>query len=143
MVAITQGDILMQTLNRAAGVAIILFFTGLGLMIGFRIDQITIALLVGVTIALLVVIPVTALVIVLIHRDQSSSAQYRVSPPVVYPPSQQYVVPPDNARAYLPSHPPVGYQDAEPFTLSPRRRFYVIGEDGSSREILPDDTDAL
>jgi hypothetical protein len=141
--AIPQGDIPMQTLNRAAGVAIVLFFTGLGLMIGWRIDQVTIALLAGVTIALVVVIPIAALIVVLIQRDRSSTyTPHQVSPPpAYYPPPQQHYFAPPTAKAYLPPQPPVEY--AEPYTLSPRRRFYVIGEDGSSREILPDDPDTL
>jgi hypothetical protein len=141
--AIPQGDVPMQTLNRAAGIAIVLFFTGLGLMIGWRIDQVTIALLAGVTIALVVVIPTAALVIVLIQRDRSSSdSQRQVISPVPYPlpPTQHYFAPP-TAKAYLPSQPPADY--AEPYTLSPRRRFYIIGEDGTSRELLPDDPDTL
>jgi hypothetical protein len=142
-ITIAEGDIQMQTLNRAAGVAIVLFFTGLGLMIGWRIDQVTIALLAGVTIALVVVIPITALIIVLIQRDRSSAYSYhQATPPTVpYPSSPQHVIAPPTPKAYLPSQAPDAY--AEPFAMSPRRRFYIIGEDGTSREILPDNTDSL
>lgn len=132
----------MQTLNRAAGIAIVLFFTGLGLMIGSRIEQVTIALLGGVLIALLVVIPATALVVILIQRDRSTNyAPHQVTPPAYYAPQPHYVAPPQVAKACLPTQQPAAYD--EPFTISKGRRVHVIGGNTSNPSQLLDDTDSI
>lgn len=114
----------MQTLNRAAGIAIVLFFGGLGLMIGARIDQVTIAVLGGVLLGLLMVIPPVVLLVVLIQRDRTAtSRQNPEMPPAYYPQQPTYIAPPP-ARATVPA-PPTGYD--EPFTIAKGRRIHVIG----------------
>jgi hypothetical protein len=144
--AIPQGDIPMQTLNRAAGIAIVLFFGGLGLMIGARIEQVTIALLGGVLIALMVVIPATALVVGLIQRDWSATyTPHPVTPPAYYPPQPYYVAPPQAAKAYLPTQQPDTCDDL--FTISKGRRVHIIGAPNggstSSTSQLLDEPDAF
>jgi hypothetical protein len=138
--AIPQGGIPMQTLNRAAGIAIMLFFGGLGLMIGSRIDQVTIAVLGGVLLGLLVVIPPVMLLLVLIQRDRTATSRQNQEMPPAYYPQQPSTIAPPPAKATVPA-PPIGYD--EPFTIAKGRRVHIIGGSSTNTSQLLDDPDTF
>src|SRR5262245_32456509 len=113
----------MDKLIKATAVAVVLFFVILAVVIGSRIDQITIALLAGVTVGLLVATPCTALVTYLamrqnhevIHHHDSGLYYGAPLPPSAWPGVLQPR--PTNRQALNATD--------EPFTLPPRRHFYL------------------
>ncbi len=132
----------MEKLMKAIAVAVILFFVVLGLVIGSRMDQTTIALLGGTTIGLLIAVPCSAIVTYLAirNRDEQGYGQSRhYSQPPQTPPQYWVVQQSPNMPQAQPQHNtlPTG-QPTESFTLPPRRKFYLIGESGDTSEIQPE-----
>jgi hypothetical protein len=144
MCASVLWSIYMDKLVRAIAVSVVLFFVVLGLVIGSRMDQNTIALLGGTTIGLLIAAPCAAIVTYLAvrNRDESSASGTTHAPPTYYvvpqvgasslpaSPTQQY---------FLPTTSPTYQQTTAPFVLPPQRKFYVIGGGGEVSELLPED----
>ena len=132
----------MDRLVRATAVSIVLFFIVLGLVIGSRMDQNTIALLGGTTIGLLIAAPCAAIVTYLVMRNRDESFAPKS------PPAPTYYVVPQNGMPIPPALPPSqpmltatppAYQQAPaPFVLPPQRKFYLIGGNGAAEEISPD-----
>lgn len=131
----------MGKLMKAVAAAVILFFIVLGLVIGSRMDQTTIALLGGTMIGLLIATPSAAIVTYLAirNRDEHSnrpihSYQQQPQPPQywVVPQSQHLPAPTPHYNA-LPSN-----QYPAPFELPSRRKFYLIGDNGDATEITSD-----
>jgi hypothetical protein len=131
----------MDRLIRAVSVSVVLFFVVLGLVIGSRMDQNTIALLGGTTIGLLIATPCAAIVTYLVIRNRDESAVARPpSPPTYYvvpqvgPPNQ---LTPPNCQHPLPGASPAFQQSIAPLVPPPQRRFYVIGG-GTTSEVMPE-----
>lgn len=132
----------MQRLLQAVSAAVILFFVVLGLVIGSRMDQTTIALLGGTAIGLLIATPCTAIATYLALRCRDESSALRQNSTTSY-----YVVP--QISAALPAlspQPPASVvsltahqQPVEAFILPPKRKFYVIGGDGVTSEVSSDE----
>lgn len=134
----------MDRLVKAIAAAVVLFFVMLGLVIGSRIDQTTIALLGGTTIGLLIATPCAAIVTYLAirNRDEQRYEQSRPHNPQPSTPPQYWIVPqtltPPQPQPHYNAPPTAQY--SQPFELPPRRKFYLIGDDGSANEIVPDNT---
>ena len=133
----------MERLFRVVAAAVVLFFVVLGLVIGSRMDQNTIALLGGTTIGLLIATPCAAIVTYLMmrHRDESSAPSATSTPTYyVVPQASAPTVPALSAQQPLLSVAPPIYQPVPaPFVLPPRRKFYVIGGGGEANEVLLDE----
>jgi hypothetical protein len=134
----------MERLVKVVALAVILFFVVLGLVIGSRMDQATIALLGGTTIGLLIAAPCSAIVTYLAirNRDEQGYGQNRHFSQPPQNPSQYWVVPqsltlPQTSLQHNSLLPTAQY--AQSFELPPRRKFYLIGESGDASEIQPDD----
>ena len=129
----------MDKLVRATAVSIVLFFVVLGLVIGSRMDQNTIALLGGTVIGLLIAAPCAAIVTYLVVQIATNHPHPRTSPAPTY-----YVVPQNGVQLpstlpppqmMLATTSPAYQQSSAPFVLPPQRKFYVIGGDGDATEI--------
>ena len=132
----------MERLTRAVSLAVVLFFVVLGIIVGSRMDQNTIALLGGVVIGLLVATPFAIVVTFIAVR---SRAKHMEPPAWAAPmPNPHYMVLPPAQHGYLPPNatvpmPVMNTSHAnEGFTLPPRRKFYLIGESGDVSEIEPE-----
>ena len=144
----------MEIFIRSLAIAIVLFFVVLGMVIGSRMDQTTIALLGGTVVGLLIATPCAAIVtyLAVCNRNESSAPCTRqFTQPVLPPNPPQYWVVPQTMHAppHITPQPssgvaPTPQQSLAPvFELPPRRRFYLIGATGEPSEIEPDDaTDA-
>ena len=139
---------IMDKLVKAVAVAVVLFFIVLGLTIGTRMDQNTIALLGGTTIGLLIAAPCTAIVTYLAVRnreDHSYERNPRYNSPMPQNPPQYWVMPqhmqmqpPQQAlQQQLPSVSPYAIRQptAEYVLPAAKRRFYMIGETGDVQEL--------
>ncbi len=133
----------MDKLVRAIAVSVVPFFVVLGLVIGSRMDQNTIALLGGTTIGLLIAAPCAAIVTYLAVRSRDELSAPRTTSAPTY-----YVVPQAGAPAlpalptqqhFLPITSPPYQQTSASFALPPQRKFYLIGGGGEVSELLPDD----
>ncbi|NJM40123.1 MAG: hypothetical protein HC853_04840 [Anaerolineae bacterium] len=147
----------MEKFIRSVSFAIVVFFVVLGIVIGLRMDQTTIALLGGTAIGLLIATPCTAIITYLVIRNRDESpAQYsrQFNQPPLPANSLQYWVVPQTIPGTLHTTPqssfvgnPVLQQSLAPaFELPPRRKFYLIGAAGEPTEIEPDatpDTDVV
>jgi hypothetical protein len=135
----------MDKLVRAVAIAVVCFFVVLGLTIGTRMDQNTIALLGGTTIGLLIAAPCAAIVTYLAVRnrdDHSYERNPRYNSPMPQNPPQYWVVP-----QHMQMQPPVQQQlppvaayglrqPTSEFVLpAVKRRFYMIGETGDVQEL--------
>jgi hypothetical protein len=140
----------MDRVLRATCVAIVIFATVIAFIVGSRIDQNTISLLSGTMIGILIAAPSAAIItFVMVRRRESSSLSsydrgIRHSTPLPQNPPQYWVLPQQyagaNAPAYIqgsathtgaPGWP--GAPDEMSYLPRPRRRFYVIGENGEAR----------
>ena len=132
----------MDRLVRATAVSIVLFFVVLGLVIGSRMDQTTIALLGGTTIGLLIAAPCAAIVTYLVmrNRDESSAPKPPPTPTYYIVPQNGMPMPPalPPSQPMLTANPPAYQQIPAPFVLPPQRKFYLIGGDGTAEEVSPD-----
>jgi hypothetical protein len=133
----------MDKLVRVIAVSVVLFFVVLGLVIGSRMDQNTIALLGGTTIGLLIAAPCAAIVTYLAVRSRDESSAPRTTHTPTY-----YVMPQAGAptlpalptqQHFLPITSPTHRQTPESFVLPPQRKFYLIGGGGEVNELLPED----
>jgi hypothetical protein len=134
----------MNAILRATAFAVMLFFIVLGFVIGARMDQTTIALLGGTAIGLLIVTPLAAMVTYLAirrHDEVQSLSQHTRSTREPSPP-QYWITPqvpvvgsyqPKNTLTLPTSQVQSPY--VMPYTLPPRRKFYLIGGDGFASEI--------
>ena len=132
----------MERLTRAFSVAVVLFFVVLGIVVGSRMDQNTIALLGGVVIGLLVATPFATVITFIAVRSRVKHVE---SPAWAAPmPNPQYMIMPPAQHGYsLPNTmmAPTAMHTPHPnegFTLPPRRKFYLIGESGDVSEIEPE-----
>jgi hypothetical protein len=135
----------MDKLAKAVAIAVVCFFVVLGLTIGARMDQNTIALLGGTTIGLLIAAPCAAIVTYLAVRnrdEQSYERNPRYNSPMPQNPPQYWVVPQQmqmqqSAQPQLPAS--ASYMLRQPtseFVLpAVKRRFYMIGETGDVQEL--------
>ncbi len=135
----------MDKLVKAVAIAVVCFFVVLGLTIGTRMDQNTIALLGGTTIGLLIAAPCAAIVTYLAVRnrdDHSYERNPRYNSPMPQNPPQYWVVP-QHMQMQQPAQqqlPPVAAyglrQPTSEFVLpATKRRFYMIGETGDVQEL--------
>ena len=138
---------IMDKLVKVLAVAVVLFFIVLGLTIGTRMDQNTIALLGGTTIGLLIAAPCAAIVTYLAVRnrdDHSYERNPRYNSPMPQNPPQYWVVPqhmqmqpPQSLQQQLPAASPyANRQPTSEYVLpAAKRRFYMIGETGDVQEL--------
>ena len=135
----------MDKLAKAVAIAVVGFFVVLGLTIGTRMDQNTIALLGGTTIGLLIAAPCAAIVTYLAIRnrdDHSYERNPRYNSPMPQNPPQYWVVP-QHMQMQQPMQqqqlPASAYAMRQPTTefMLPavKRRFYMIGETGDVQEL--------
>ena len=139
----------MERFVKAVAASVILFFVVLGLVIGTRMDQNTIALLGGTTIGLLIASPCAAVITYLAMRnrdDHSFERNPRYSAHMPQSPPQYWVVPQhmqmqqpaqQMAQPQLPNQNAYAYRQptAEYVLPATRRRFYMIGEAGEVQEL--------
>jgi hypothetical protein len=142
----------MDKVLRATSVAIIIFATVIAFVVGSRIDQNTISLLSGTVIGILIAAPcATIITFVLVRRRESNNSLssydrgIRHSTPLPQNPPQYWVLPQQfaamNAPAYMQAAgasntgAPMWQvsPDQAAYAPRPRRRFYVIGENGEPR----------
>jgi hypothetical protein len=94
-----KGEVEMERLVKAVAAAVVLFFVVLGLVVGSRMDQTTIALLGGTTIGLLIATPCSAIATYLAirNRDEQGYGQsHHYSQPPQSPPHYWVVQPSPN-----------------------------------------------
>ena len=142
----------MDRLMRASALGVILCGVVFGFVVGSRIDQSTITLLSGTLVGALVATPCVAVITWLAARrrdegrrddDWRAREHYlRQSAPLPPEPPQYWVVPGQpvtvdgrTARLAAPMNWPTGYGDLAGYMPRPRRKFYVIGENGEPREL--------
>ena len=137
----------MERLVKAVAAAVILFFAVLGLVIGTRMDQNTIALLGGTTIGLLIATPCAAVVTYLAVRNRDDHTYERGPRYTSHMPQSppQYWVVPQHMQMQQPVQPqpqlqtPNAYAVRQPtneYVLpAVKRRFYMIGETGDVQEL--------
>lgn len=125
----------MNRLLNAVAVAIVIFVTVIAFVVGSRIDQNTVSLLLGTAIGALVTAPCAVICTVVVMRGRESHGRgqdygYPAPPPAFYtmPPQQPW------PGAAPQGWPQVGY-GMQDYLPPPRRRFYVVGEDGEAREM--------
>lgn len=139
----------MQILARAFTFFLVTFVAGLAVVIGARLDQLTLSLLGGVMVGVAVAAPIASLVtyLALRHRSADSFTTGYAQPCQQHNPqpiSPQFILlpPPSNYQAPLnarsTSSPTPMYQPVEPFSMAQKRRFYIIGGDGAATELLPE-----
>ncbi|HEY3341110.1 MAG TPA: hypothetical protein VGK81_03790 [Anaerolineae bacterium] len=142
----------MDKVLRAFSVGIILFATVIAFIVGSRIDQNTVSLLSGAMVGIVIAAPCAVLVtfIAVRRRENNNISVYERSIRHGYqmPPSppQYWVMPPQfQASAQTAPAIPGGLSmsawpgSPEQLPALPRRRFYVIGENG---EPTPVDNEA-
>jgi hypothetical protein len=145
----------MDRVIRATSVAIVVFATIVAFIVGSRIDQNTISLLSGTLIGILVTAPCVAIItfVAVRRRESNSVSSYdrsmRQSVPMPQSPPQYWVLPQQfqgmgnpagnpayahNAIAAGIAAPnwPMAQEDMQ-YLPRPRRRFYVIGENGEPK----------
>ncbi|MCL4505325.1 MAG: hypothetical protein M1434_04500 [Chloroflexi bacterium] len=149
----------MEKILRALSAGIILIAAVIAFVISTRIDQNTISVLSGTIIGVLIAIPCGALLtIVLLRRREGATMttyerQMRCISPLPQNPPQYWVLPPQlsgmantsmmrNGASPAISAPaawqmPQDSSGAPP----PRRKFYVIGENGEPRAVDQDEMD--
>lgn len=151
----------MDRLLKASALAVILCGVVFGFVAGSRIDQSTITLLSGTLVGVLVATPCVAAITWLAARrrddDWRARERYmRQSAPLPPEPPQYWVVQGQpvatdgrTARLSAPMGWPGQYGDAgsastgSAFMPRPRRKFYVIGENGEPREVADASNAAL
>jgi hypothetical protein len=106
-------------------------------------DQNTIALLGGTAIGLLIAIPSAAIVTYLAvrNRDESSTPTATSAPTYYVVPQNGVPVHPalPPPQTMVTATPPVYQQSPAPFVLPPQRKFYMIGGDGRTSELMPEE----
>jgi hypothetical protein len=137
----------MDRMVKASAFGVILCGVVFGFVVGSRIDQSTITLLSGTLVGVLVATPCVAAItwLTVRRRDDDWRARERYmrqSAPLPPEPPQYWVVQGQpmtaDARAARLSAPmgwPGQYGDTAGFMPRPRRKFYVIGENGEPREV--------
>jgi hypothetical protein len=153
----------MDRLLRALSIAIVIFATIVAFVVGSRIDQNTISLLSGTMIGILIATPGAAIItfVLLRRRENNAASGYdrslRHSAPLPQNPPQYWVLPqtmqPMRAGAYpvnaipagitamgWPMAPGMGGEEMN-YLPRPRRKFYVIGENGEPKALDDPATD--
>ena len=140
----------MEKVIRALSVGIILFATIIAFIVGSRIDQNTISLLSGAMVGILIAAPCAVLVtfIAVRRRESNNISIYERSMRHGYqmPPNPpQYWVMPPQFQAPTQTAPAIpggmsmsgwpGSQEEMQYLPRPRRRFYVIGENGEPKPV--------
>ncbi len=145
----------MDRIVKASAFGVILCGVVFGFVVGSRIDQSTITLLSGTLVGVLVATPCVAVITWLAARrrddDWRARERYmRQSAPLPPEPPQYWVVQGQPvaadgraARLSTPMGWPGQYGDAAGFMPRPRRKFYVIGENGEPREVTDASNPAL
>ena len=124
---------------------VLLFVISAAVVIATRLDQLTVSLLGGVLVGVLLAAPIASVMTYLALRQRQVEAvanpynQIRQQPaPPSLPPQIVMLPAPTNYQPPMQTMRQPMYHQAEPFTLPPQRRFYMIGDDGSASEIQPD-----
>ncbi len=143
----------MERFGKAMAVAVVLFFVALGIVVGMKLDQNTIALLGGTTLGLVVATPCVAIAtyVSMRRRDEHSYERApRYQAPLPQNPPQYWVVPPQMQQHQQNGMQPMQQQQlTQPMTMAAygmrpttpdymlpaKRRFYVIGETGEVQEL--------
>jgi hypothetical protein len=141
----------MDKLLKSLAFGIVLCGIVFGFVVGSRIDQSTITLLSGTLVGIAVAAPCVAVITWLVVRRKDDEwrvreRMLRQSAPLPPEPPAYWVVqaPPNAGVIGSPGAPSNPYALANPYTTSmmpasgmprPRRRFYVIGENGEPREV--------
>ena len=140
----------MDKVVRAFSVGIILFATIIAFIVGSRIDQNTVSLLSGAMVGILIAAPCAILVtfIAVRRRENNNISIYERSLRHGYqmPPNPpQYWVMPPQFQAPTQTAPAIpggmslagwpGSNEEMQYLPRPRRRFYVIGENGEPKPI--------
>jgi len=149
----------MDRLMKASAFGVILCGIVFGFVVGSRIDQSTITLLSGTLVGVLVATPCVAVITWLTARRRDDSRRddwraheryLRQTAPLPPEPPQYWVVQGQpvaadgrTARLSAPMGWPGHYGDAADYMPRPRRKFYVIGENGEPREVADPSGPAL
>lgn len=145
----------MDRIVKASALGVILCGVVFGFVVGSRIDQSTITLLSGTLVGVLVATPCVAAItwLTVRRRDDDWRARERYmrqSAPLPPEPPQYWVVQGQpvtadarTARLSAPMGWSGPYGDAAGFMPRPRRKFYVIGENGEPREVADSANSAL
>ena len=123
---------------------VLLFVISSAVVIAARLDQLTVSLLGGVLVGVLLTAPIASVMTYLALRQRQVEAvanpnnQIRQQFAPSLPPQIVMLPAPTNYQPPMSTMRQPIYHQAEPFTLPPQRRFYMIGDDGSASEIQPD-----
>ena len=140
----------MDKIVRALAISIVIFATIIGFVISTRIDQTTISVLSGAVIGIVTAAPFAAILTFILARKRdgrvitSYERQMHSSVPMPQNPPQYWVMPQQLAGmsngSYGQQQPALaapaqwpGNSDPSAYMMRPRRRFYVIGENGEPR----------
>jgi|GEM_PF-1468930 len=138
----------MEKIVRALAIGIVIFATIIGFAVSTRIDQDTISVLSGAVIGIVTAAPFAAILTMVLMRKRdnrmvtSYERQMHSSVPMPQNPPQYWVMPQQVAamnnsafgqqQAAL-AAPGQWQSGADAYMMRPRRRFYVIGENGEPR----------
>ena len=141
----------MDKIIRAFAISIVIFATITGIVVSTRIDQNTVSVLSGAVIGIITAAPFAAILTFVLtrRRDNNNTVvtsyerQLRGSVPLPQNPPQYWVLPQQFAGAQNGAYgqqqqpalagPTQWSMNPETYTMRPRRRFYVIGENGEPR----------
>ncbi len=144
----------MDRIVKAIAFGIILCGVAFGVIVGSRIDQSTITLLSGTLVGMLVATPSVAAItwLTMRRREERRAGEWhwRQSAPLPPEPPQYWVMQGqpaarDGRTAHLSTRLgwPTHYGNAADFMPRPRRKFYVIGENGEPHEVADAENPAL
>ncbi len=145
----------MDRIVKASAFGVVLCGVVFGFVVGSRIDQSTITLLSGTLVGVLVATPCVAAItwLAVRRRDDDWRARERYTrqaAPLPPEPPQYWVVQGQpmtadarTARLSAPMGWPAQYGNAAGFMPRPRRKFYVIGENGEPHEVADAGNPAL
>jgi hypothetical protein len=152
-----KEEIEMNKVMSALSVGIILFAGVMAYIVGSRIDQVTVSVLSGAMVGIVVAVPCAALVtFILVRRRESTNIsvyersrhgyQMPPNPPQYWVIPPQFQTPPQTAPAIPGGMSMSAWANAPEemqYLPRPRRRFYVIGENGEPKPVEGDSaTDA-
>jgi hypothetical protein len=145
----------MDKIARALAISIVIFATIVGFVVTSRIDQNTISVLSGAVIGIITAAPFAAILTIVLTRKRDNTVvtsyerQMRSSVPLPQNPPQYWVLPQQFAGMNNGSYGqqpqpalagPSQWQmnadaSANAYMMRPRRRFYVIGENGEPKMV--------
>ncbi len=131
----------MSRLLKVLVVALFMFCAILATVIAARLDESVITLIGGFVLSSLIAGPLATILTMLMVRRREAMAVPNNPPLPQHQPAPQFLVLPPMYGQPNPQPPQstAKRELSEPYSLSPKRRFYLIGNDGLPTEIQPDE----